>query len=86
MAPVCSVCWNEDAGRIVSGSSDGKARVWDMESGKTVLKIKTEFSGAWTGVATYSPDMTMIATGGKKQMIKFGMRKQADSSGISKDT
>jgi WD40 repeat protein len=59
---VHSVCWNKDAGRVVSRSdTDGTARVWDVESGKTVLEIKTSPSW-WIGAVTYSPDATMIAT------------------------
>ncbi|OAX35726.1 WD40 repeat-like protein, partial [Rhizopogon vinicolor AM-OR11-026] len=57
---VTSVCWNRDGGRVVSGSYE-MARVWDVESGETILAIETGFNG-WTVI--YSPDMTMIATGG----------------------
>jgi WD40 repeat protein len=58
-----SVCWSRDGGRVVSGAElDGTARVWDVESGKTVLAIET---GLYTVYAVvYSPDTTMIATGG----------------------
>jgi WD40 repeat protein len=57
------VCWSRDGGRVVSGASrDGTARVWDVESGKTVLAIETGFSDVWAVI--YSPDTTMIATGG----------------------
>jgi WD40 repeat protein len=47
----------------VSGAQkDGTARVWDVESGKTVLAIATEFIAVYAVI--YSPDTTMIATGG----------------------
>jgi len=48
---------------MVSGSEDGKIRVWDVESGDTVLgPIMT---GHWCVIAViYSPDTTKIATGG----------------------
>jgi WD40 repeat protein len=47
---------------VVSGSDDGTARVWDMESRKTILgPINT---GPILGNAVvYSPDETLIATG-----------------------
>jgi WD40 repeat protein len=57
------VCWSRDGARVVSGANDGTARVWDVEGGKTVLAIETGFSDVWAVI--YSPDMTMIATGGR---------------------
>jgi len=68
---VSSVCWNRDGRRMVSGSEDGTARVWD--DGKIILgPIKTGLTNVKAVI--YSPDMTMIATGGhskKKQFIKI---------------
>ena len=52
---VNSVCWSQDGGRVVSGSDDGTARVWDVESGKTVLTIETGLSKVEAVI--YSPDM-----------------------------
>jgi WD40 repeat protein len=73
---VHSVCWNKDAGRVVSRSdTDGTARVWDVESGKTVLEIKTSPSWYWIGAVIYSPDASMIAiindNESKKEFIKI---------------
>jgi len=59
---VISVCWNRDCGRVVSASGDGTARVWDAESGKTILAIETGLRDMWAVI--YSPDMTMIGIGG----------------------
>jgi hypothetical protein len=59
---VRSVCWNSDGGRLVSGSRDETFRVWDIESGKTIIgPINT---GGWLYAVCYSPDGKMIATGG----------------------
>ncbi|KAG2050531.1 WD40 repeat-like protein [Suillus hirtellus] len=61
---VFSVCWSRDSRGVLSGSHDGTARQWDVESGKTILgPIKTGHSHVWTAI--YSPDMSMIATGGR---------------------
>ena len=65
---VDSVCWIQDGGRVMSGSNDGTARVWDVESGKTVLTIETGLSEV--EAAIYSPDMTMIGTGGESKDLK----------------
>jgi len=58
-----SVCWNREGERVLSGSTDGTARVWDVETGKTILEINTGFNQVYT--ATFSPDSTLIATGGE---------------------
>jgi WD40 repeat protein len=63
---IVSVCWNQDGGQVITTShGDETTRVWDVESGKTVLAIDTGFSRV--GSVIYSPDMTMIATGGYKK-------------------
>lgn len=60
---VASICWSPDGGQVVSGSSDGTARMWNVESGETILEpIKTGHMCVRT--VHYSPDATMIATGG----------------------
>jgi WD40 repeat protein len=43
--------------------------VWDVESGKTVLAIETGLLHVWA--VAYSPDTTMIATGGYKYKEYF---------------
>jgi len=59
---VKSVCWNGNGGRVVSGSGDRTARVWDVESGEAILIIETGLRDVEAVI--YSPDSTMIATGG----------------------
>jgi WD40 repeat protein len=58
-----SVCWSRDGQRVLSGYYDGTARVWDVEKGVTILSpIDTGYERMMAIV--YSPDMTLIATGG----------------------
>jgi WD40 repeat protein len=63
---VGSVCWAADGRRVASGSDDGTVRVWDMENGKIVLgPIMTGHKNVYAVV--YSPDASMIATGGYEE-------------------
>ncbi|KAG1885228.1 WD40-repeat-containing domain protein [Suillus subluteus] len=62
---VWTVCWSRDGRRVLSGSWDGTAREWDVEKGEMILgPIKTGHICVFTVV--YSPDMTMLATGGRE--------------------
>ncbi|KAG2060543.1 WD40 repeat-like protein [Suillus hirtellus] len=58
---VYSVCWSADGKRVLSGSRDRTARVWNVKTEKTILTIKT---GHCVRAAIYSPDHTQIGTGG----------------------
>ncbi|KAJ8589382.1 WD40 repeat-like protein [Rhizopogon salebrosus TDB-379] len=66
---VVHICWNRDGRWVVSGDDEGTARVWDVESGKTVLVIETGLTQVWAVI--YSPDTTMIATGGHKREEEY---------------
>jgi WD40 repeat protein len=56
------VCWSSGGGRVVSGSWDETFRVWDVESGQTILGPIKAMEGI--NAVCYSPDANMIATGG----------------------
>ncbi|KAG1802549.1 WD40-repeat-containing domain protein [Suillus subaureus] len=45
---VCALCWSADGERVVSGSWDGTARIWNVKSGQTVLMIETGHNWAET--------------------------------------
>jgi len=62
------VCWSPDGERVASGFSDGIVWVWDVKSGEPVKglnPIKTGFQSVFA--VSYSPEATMIATGGSKE-------------------
>lgn len=59
-----TMCWSGDGNRVLSGSWDGIARVWDpklVKSGETILEIKTGHEDVYAVI--YSPDNAQIATG-----------------------
>jgi WD40 repeat protein len=63
---VKSVCWSRDGRRVLSGSVDGTARQWEVESGETIENIlaSIETGHDYMSAVVYSPDTTLIATGG----------------------
>jgi WD40 repeat protein/serine/threonine protein kinase len=62
---VASVAFSPDGQRVVTGSWDGTAKVWDADSGKDLLTLKSNSEGI-RGVA-FSPDGTRIVTGSDDQ-------------------
>ncbi|KIK39019.1 hypothetical protein CY34DRAFT_361562 [Suillus luteus UH-Slu-Lm8-n1] len=68
---VGSVCWSRDGRRVLSGSNDGTVRQWEVESGETMPEpIENILASIETGhnhvfAVVYSPDTTLIATGGR---------------------
>ncbi len=57
---VAAASFSPDASRIVTGSWDNSARVWDAETGKSVLKLEGHTS--YVNSAVYSPDGSLILT------------------------
>ncbi|KIK31809.1 hypothetical protein CY34DRAFT_102722, partial [Suillus luteus UH-Slu-Lm8-n1] len=64
---VTSVCWSAGGDRVVSGSWDGTARVWNAKTRKEILEIKTWHESVWA--VKYSPDDKRIATGGFSESV-----------------
>jgi WD40 repeat protein len=62
---VYALCWRADGEQVASGSWDGTARVWDVNTGETILTIKTGHQ--WARVVMYSPDSSKLATGGDRE-------------------
>jgi len=72
---VLSICWSQDGRQVLSGSGDGDVRVRDVESGETSLHIEPtnpEHEDMHQSVCpvVYSPDETMIASGGSGKDAK----------------
>jgi WD domain, G-beta repeat len=69
-AGVYSATFSPDGSRIVTGSEDKTARVWDARSGAPVLELKGHTAAVRS--ATFSPDGSRIVTGtfGKDQTAR----------------
>ena len=59
--PVCSVAFSPDGSRIVTGSGDRTAKVWDARTGTALLELKGHMGAV--GSASFSPDGSRIVTG-----------------------
>jgi WD40 repeat protein len=71
-AAVEVVCWSPDSGRVVSGSNDGTARVWDVKSSEPIQGMNPIKTGQkFVNVVSYSPKARKIATSGFIDGIKI---------------
>ncbi len=70
-----SVSFSPDGTRIVTGSSDGTAKVWDARTGAPLLDLKGH-TGWWYS-ASFSPDGTRIVTGSRTRRRRCGTRGRA---------
>jgi len=57
---VASAGFSPDASRVVTGSWDNSARIWNAETGKGVMKL--EGHSGYVNSAVYSPDGSLILT------------------------
>ncbi|WP_435008935.1 protein kinase domain-containing protein [Tundrisphaera lichenicola] len=67
--PVPSVAYSPDGSRILTGSDDGTARLWDATTGAEVLTIKAHAGPV--GSAVFSPDGSRILTGGADKTARI---------------
>jgi WD40 repeat protein len=61
--PVQTLAFSPDGKRLATGSADGAMMLWDVASGKVLLKFDGMTGGAVSAVA-FSPDGKLIAKGG----------------------
>ena len=66
---VTAIGFSADGTRIVTGSADKTARIWNVEKGKEVAALK-EHTDAVTAVA-FGPDGDAIATGSADKTVKL---------------
>ena len=68
-ADVRCVVFSPDGKKIATGAGDNTARIWDAQSGKTILTL-TGHTSAVNSIA-FSPDGKMLATGSADQTAKI---------------
>jgi WD40 repeat protein/class 3 adenylate cyclase len=68
LEPVRSVAFSPDGQRIVTGSWDQTAKVWEAASGRELLTLKGHTS--WIRSVAFSPDGHRIVTGSDDQTAK----------------
>jgi len=72
---VRSVYLNDDGTRLLTGSFDGTAKLWDVETGKCLMTYKGHYCNVYSAVLT--PDGARVVTGSQDQSA-FGIPTAAD--------
>ena len=65
---VRSVSFSGDGSRIASGSDDRTVRVWDAQSGQTLLVLKGHTEEVWS--VSFSGDGSHIASGSDDRTVR----------------
>eukprot|EP01038_Epipyxis_sp_PR26KG_P005385 gene5385-7468_t len=66
---VNSVCFSPDGKKIVSGSSDRTIRIWDVETGESLLLLKGHRCAIWS--VCFSPNGKMLASGSDDTTVRL---------------
>jgi WD40 repeat protein len=64
-----AVAFTPDATRVVTSGDDGRARVWDVKSGRKLLTLIGDQQAIF--FSTYSPDGNLIVTAGMDRVAKL---------------
>ena len=67
-SPITCLAWSPDGRRMVSGSTEGAAQVWEPSTGQTLLTYAGHHDHRITGVA-WSPDGRRIASVGDDPLL-----------------
>ena len=65
---IINVVFSPDGQRILSGSEDNTAKVWEVATGRELLTLKGHVAGVWSGA--FSPNGRRMVTGSGDQTAK----------------
>lgn len=66
---VYAIAINQAGDRVVTGSADKTARLWDVDSGKEINTLTGHSADIWA--VAFSPDGDTVATGSRDETIKL---------------
>lgn len=64
---VIAIAFSPDGGRVVSGSYDGTARVWEVETGREIARMTHQM---WVTAVAFSPDGRMVVSGSDDDTVR----------------
>lgn len=70
-APILALAVQPQGNLLVSTSRDGLLRIWDLNDGLEIRRIKVAPEGRWLSSATFTPDGTMLVTGSLDGVLEF---------------
>ncbi|KAJ1555786.1 hypothetical protein HK405_013091, partial [Cladochytrium tenue] len=68
---IYSVAFSVDGRRIVSGSNDGTARIWDAATGNQLAVLEGHESRSSVTAAAFSPDGWLVVTGSSDKTVRI---------------
>jgi WD40 repeat protein len=69
--PVSSVSFSPNGARILTVSSDGSAKLWDVKTGRLIRTWGRHLVGIYLSAAAFSPDGNQIVTGGGDKILRL---------------
>jgi len=64
-----SLSWSPDSTRLVTGSADGTAKIWNLATGEELCKLTGNTQ--WVCPVAWSPDGTKLASGRNDKTVKI---------------
>jgi WD40 repeat protein len=68
-APVKAVAFSPDGTRVVTGSGDNAARLWDEATGKVLATLAGHVDSVWA--VAFSPEGTRVLTGSEDSTARL---------------
>ena len=79
---VMTASFSPDGTRVVTGSNDDTAKIWDSRSGLELVTLRR--SNAWINAASFSPDGSRVVTGSNDPIAEIWDAKSGESVRVLK--